>query len=81
MRDYHFGKAYRTNLLPMYLYLILDIFENHFFSCNTLRIGVTTEYPATIVLGPVVQSPISANPGLTVQVLLRVNPGLALIGL
>ena len=31
--------------------------------------------------GPVVQSPISANPGLTPQVLLRVNPGLALIGL
>ena len=31
--------------------------------------------------GPVVQSPISANPGLTLLVLLRVNPGLVLIGL
>ena len=31
--------------------------------------------------GPVVLSPISANPGLTLQVLLRANPGLVLIGL
>ena len=31
--------------------------------------------------GPVVQSPISANPGLTLNKTYRVNPGLALIGL
>ena len=36
-----------------------------------------------VLQGPIVQSPISANPGLTPQVLLhvRVNRGLALIGL
>ena len=32
-------------------------------------------------LGPVVQSPISANPGLTLNKAERVNPGLPLIGL
>ena len=32
-------------------------------------------------LGPVVQSPISANPGLTLNKTYGVNPGLALIGL
>ena len=32
-------------------------------------------------LGPVVQSPISANPGLTLNKTYKVNPGLALIGL
>ena len=34
-----------------------------------------------IHLGPVVQSPISANPGLTLNKTCGVNPGLALIGL
>ena len=34
-----------------------------------------------IDLGPVVQSPISANPGLTLNETYRVNSGLALIGL
>ena len=33
------------------------------------------------LLGPVVQSPISANPGLTLNKTYRVNPGLALITL
>ena len=30
-----------------------------------------------IVLGPVVQSPISANPGLTLNKTYRVNPGIS----
>ena len=34
-----------------------------------------------IILGPVVQSPISVNPGLILNETYRVNPGLALIGL
>ena len=33
------------------------------------------------LLGPVVQSPISANPGLTLHKTYGVNPGLVLIGL
>ena len=35
----------------------------------------------TLVLGPVVQIPISTNPVLTLNKTYRVNPGLALIGL
>ena len=45
-----------------------------------LQQGKIQRNDLAILLGPVVQSPISANPGLTLNKTYGVNPGLALIG-
>ena len=43
--------------------------------------SLLSETNQSVVLYPVIQSPISTNPGLTLNKTDRVNPGLALIDL
>ena len=51
------------------------------FLKRTIYKTVQAEVSYFVHQGPVVQSPISANPGLTLNKTYGVNPGLALIGL
>ena len=66
--------------------VFLNLCKRHFkdlFIYYIIIIIIIIYFCKPSYLGPVVQSPIRANPGLTLYmyVLLRVNPGLVLIGL
>ena len=64
---------------------ITDMFWQHSISSTVqyskvICFACSIYHQQTVILDPVVQSPISTNPGLTLNKTCRVNPGLALIG-
>ena len=61
------------------IYRVCTIYNNIQRQQNKAGRWAVTRRNELIQLGPVVQSPIHANPGLTIKFLLRVNPALILL--
>ena len=64
-------RKFRKRLKPVFWETLKTIYETF---------GKLRKQFKSVFLGPVVQSPISANPGLTLNKTYGVNPGLALSG-